>query len=73
MLVASLQNITTRYGGQNVQRGVSFGINAVEKLRPIGANGSGKTTMLSDYGRDVKFEPAASGGARFLIVLKKAE
>ncbi len=46
MQVASLHNITTHYGGQNVLRGVSFGINAGEKLGLIGANGSGKTTIL---------------------------
>ena len=46
MQVASLQNITTRYGGQSVLSGVSFGINAGEKLGLIGANGSGKTTIL---------------------------
>ena len=46
MQVASLQNITTRYGGQIVLSGVSFGINAGEKLGLIGANGSGKTTIL---------------------------
>ncbi len=46
MQVASLHNVTTHYGGQNVLRGVSFGINAGERLGLIGANGAGKTTIL---------------------------
>ena len=46
MLIASLNNVTTYYGAQAVLRGLSFRITSREKLGLIGANGSGKTTIL---------------------------
>lgn len=46
MLLASLQNITKRYGVQTVLQGVSFQISSGQKLGLIGSNGSGKTTIL---------------------------
>ena len=46
MQIANLQNVNTYYGAQAVLEGVSFTINAGEKLGLIGANGSGKTTIL---------------------------
>ncbi len=46
MQIANLQNVNSYYGAQAVLQGVSFTINAGEKLGLIGANGSGKTTML---------------------------
>ncbi|MDA1256820.1 MAG: ATP-binding cassette domain-containing protein [Chloroflexi bacterium] len=56
MQVASLQQVTAHYGGQDVLKGVSFTVNTGEKLGLIGANGSGKTTILRILlGRD---EPA---------------
>ena len=46
MLIASLQNVTSHYGARVVLQGVSFQINSKQKLGLIGANGSGKTTIL---------------------------
>ena len=46
MRIASLQNVTTHYGAQPVLTGASFEINSGQKLGLIGANGSGKTTIL---------------------------
>lgn len=46
MQVASLQNITSHYGADEVLSGVSFQINSGDKLGMIGVNGSGKTTIL---------------------------
>jgi len=46
MLLASLQNVTKRYGVQTVLRGLSFQISSGQKLGLIGPNGSGKTTIL---------------------------
>ena len=46
MLLASLQNVTKRYGLQRVLAGVSFQVGSGQKLGLIGPNGSGKTTIL---------------------------
>jgi len=46
MLVASLQNIAHQYGIHEVLRSVSVTISTGQRLGLIGANGSGKTTML---------------------------
>ena len=46
MRIASLHNVTTHYGAQPVLTGASFEINSGQKLGLIGANGSGKTTIL---------------------------
>ncbi|MDQ1318507.1 MAG: ATP-binding cassette, subfamily er 3 [Candidatus Poribacteria bacterium] len=46
MLLASFQNVTMRYSIQTVLQNVSFKISTGEKLGFIGANGSGKTTIL---------------------------
>ena len=46
MPIASLQNVTTHYGAQRVLKGASFEVNPRQKLGLIGANGSGKTTIL---------------------------
>ena len=46
MLAASLENVFMSYAGQRVLNGVSFGVNDGETVGLIGANGSGKTTIL---------------------------
>jgi len=46
VLLAGLQNVTKRYGAQTVLRGASFTVSSGQKLGLIGANGSGKTTIL---------------------------
>ena len=46
MLIAEFQNVTTHYGAQVVLNGTSFKIDSGQKLGLIGANGSGKTTIL---------------------------
>ena len=46
MPIASLHNVTTHYGAQPVLKGASLEINPGQKLGLIGANGSGKTTIL---------------------------
>ena len=67
MFVASLNNVTAQYGTQKVLKGVSFEINSGERLGLIGANGSGKTTMLKILmGEDVPSEGNVNvaGGVR---------
>jgi ATP-binding cassette, subfamily F, member 3 len=57
MFVAGLNNVTAQYGSQKVLKGVSFEIQSGERLGLIGANGSGKTTMLKILlGEDVPSE-----------------
>ena len=46
MQTASLQDVNTHYGTHPVLMGVSFKISSGQKLGLIGANGSGKTTIL---------------------------
>ena len=67
MFLASLNNVTAQYGSQKVLKGVSFEIQAGERLGLIGANGSGKTTMLRILlGEDVPSEGSVNiaGGTR---------
>ena len=46
MLVAQYENVTSHYGAQDVLNGVSFEIHSGQRFGLIGANGSGKTTIL---------------------------
>lgn len=46
MLLASLQDVTSHYGIQEVLKGVSFTVSTGQKLGLIGANGTGKSTIL---------------------------
>lgn len=46
MLLASLQNVTKRYGVHPVLKGASLQISSGQKLGLIGPNGCGKTTIL---------------------------
>ena len=46
MLLAGLQNVTKRFGAQEVLRDVSFQVSSGQKIGLIGPNGSGKTTIL---------------------------
>ena len=76
MFVASLNNVTAQYGTQKVLQGVSFEINSGERLGLIGANGSGKTTMLKILlGEDVPSEGSINiaGGVRIGYVPQYVE
>lgn len=76
MFVASLNNVTAQYGTQKVLKGVSFEINSGERLGLIGANGSGKTTMLKILmGEDVPSEGSVNvaGGVRIGYVPQYVE
>ena len=60
MQLANFQNVSREYGPQTVLKDVSFRISSGQKLGLIGANGSGKTTILRILcGR----ETPSSGGA----------
>ena len=60
MPIASLHNVTTHYGAQPVLKGASLEINPGQKLGLIGANGSGKTTILRVL---LGHEPVTGGSA----------
>ena len=62
MPIASLQNVNTHYGAQPVLKGASFELNTGQKLGLIGANGSGKTTIL----RVLLGREPVTGGAAYL-------
>ena len=62
MLLASLQNVTKRYGVQPVLQGASMQISTGQKLGLIGPNGSGKTTIL----RILLGTEPATGGSVFV-------
>jgi len=62
MLLASLQNVTKRYGTQQVLSGASFQVSSGRKLGIIGPNGSGKTTIL----RILLGQEEPSDGAAFV-------
>ena len=62
MPIANLQNVTTHYGAQPVLKGASFEINPGQKLGLIGANGSGKTTIL----RVLLGQESVTGGSVYL-------
>jgi ATP-binding cassette, subfamily F, member 3 len=64
MLVASLQNVAHSYGVHEVLTNVSLTISTGQRLGLIGANGSGKTTML----RILTGEELPSGG---MVVVPK--
>ncbi len=46
MIDISLKNITKSFGGNEILRGVTFDINEGERVALLGANGTGKTTLL---------------------------
>ncbi len=62
MLIASLQNVTAHHGAHAILRGVSFQVGSAQKLGLVGANGSGKTTIL----RVLLGRHAPTGGAASL-------
>lgn len=46
MIDISLQNVKKSFGGNDILRGVTFDINEGERVALLGANGTGKTTLL---------------------------
>ncbi len=58
----SISNISKSYGFQPVLNGVSFTLNASERIGLVGANGVGKSTLLKIITGDV----TADGGAALL-------
>ena len=62
MRIASLNNVTTHYGAQPVLKGASLEVNSQQKLGLIGANGSGKTTIL----RVLLGRESVTGGTAYL-------
>ncbi len=46
MIDISLHNVKKSFGGNDILRGVSFDVNEGERVALLGANGTGKTTLL---------------------------
>jgi len=62
MDILKVENLSKNFGGLQVLEGISFNVEAGEKLAIIGPNGAGKTTLLNLIGGQL----AASGGKIFL-------
>ena len=62
MEILRVENLAKNFGGLQVLEGVSFNVEAGEKLALIGPNGAGKTTLLNIIGGQL----TASGGKIFL-------
>jgi branched-chain amino acid transport system ATP-binding protein len=62
MTVLRVDNLSKSFGGLHVLRGVTFDVEAGEKLALIGPNGAGKSTLLNVIGGQL----TASGGDVFL-------
>ncbi|MEW6505293.1 MAG: ribosomal protection-like ABC-F family protein [Chloroflexota bacterium] len=59
----SVQNLSKSFGIKTIFRGVSFNLNAGERIGLVGANGCGKTTLLRIL---IGKEKADSGTVRFI-------
>jgi branched-chain amino acid transport system ATP-binding protein len=62
MSILRVENLSKNFGGLQVLEGVTFSVEAGEKLAMIGPNGAGKTTLLNVIGGQLP----ASGGDVFL-------
>ncbi len=47
MIVLSARNISKEYGADTVLEGISFGVNAGDRVGIVGPNGAGKTTLMN--------------------------
>jgi ATP-binding cassette, subfamily F, member 3 len=76
-----LDNIEKSYGGNEILRGVSFQINAFEKVGLVGRNGAGKTTVFKiiagqetpDEGEMVKINTLSLGLLEQNVVFNDSE